>query len=36
MSRFIVTKQDTSADVKGYFGAEGNVAQEPPKNTDNL
>ena len=36
MSRFIVTKQDTSADVKGYFGADGNVAQKPPKDPDSL
>ena len=36
MSRFIVTKQDTSADVKGYFGANGNAAHEPPKDPDNL
>ena len=36
MSRFIVTKQDTSADVKGYFGADGNVVQNPPKDPDSL
>ena len=28
MSRFIVTKQDTSADVKGYFDSDGNVASK--------
>lgn len=33
MSRFIVIKQDTTSDIKGYFGASGD---EPPKEESDL